>query len=96
MKLTISSSERLEISSNSPHHFSDVFSRIFGLILQPFNSKNFSHKRGVNLCSILPSIPAIILMFEKSCLMFLKKEVLRWEQEKIEWMVENDDVAKLI
>jgi hypothetical protein len=35
-------------------------------------------------------------VFERFSLTFLKEEVLKWEQEKFEWIVEKDEVAKLL
>lgn len=92
MKLTITNSERLEIRSNSPLPF--------GFIRQSLRLTKFSHKREVIFFNLLPFIPTMMCLLEKIAekisLRFLKNEVLRWEQEKIEWMMENDDVSKLI
>jgi len=92
MKLTITNSERLEIRSNS--------SLPFGFIRQSFSLKIFSQQREVKIFNLLPFIPALICLLEtiseKISLRFFKNEVLKWEQEKIEWMMENDDVSKLI
>jgi hypothetical protein len=92
MKLSITNSERLEIRSNS--------ALPFGFIRQFFSRKICSQPRRVRNFNFLPFIPALICLLEKISekisLRFFKKEVLKWEQEKIEWMMENDDVSKLI
>lgn len=92
MKLTITNSEPLEISSNS--------SLSLGFIRQYLSLTKFSHKREVILFNLLPFIPTMSCLIEKIAekisLRFFKNEVLRWEQEKIQWMIENDDVSKLI
>ncbi len=96
MKLTISQSERLEIASNSSPTFFDVDSRVWGLIHQTLSWKTFSRKREVNYFHLFPLRRAGSYLFEKISLMLWKNEVLRWEQEKIEWMMDADDVARLI
>lgn len=92
MKLTTSNTERLESVSTSVQYFGSR-----SLVLSTFLRVNgFLYNALVKSFSSLDPLSVWFFVFERFSLTFLREEVLNWEQEKFEWIVEKDEVAKLL
>lgn len=90
MKVTISShKKRLVFIAHSIHNFRLRGFHSLGLdtLLKVIN---FVYNYSIKLIINLLILPVYFSLFEKLSLIFLKREVNKWEEEKLKWMEEND------